>query len=222
MNNAVDKPFSPACERNREPHSGRAARVPGPQPARAGDWQWHRSACAVHFAAALPNLVWQTSDVAENHAGIKQWLAEAGLPNTPAPLAIDVNQPFPAGRYDAMFTANTLHIMSWTEVQQLFAALPPLMAPGGLLVVYGPFKHHGQFSTESNAQFDAPVAPGPASPRYPRFRGRERAGRHGRLEPAGRPRHAGQQPLHHLAARSLSPLERNSRPQAAGTTTQTA
>jgi SAM-dependent methyltransferase len=159
MNNAVDKPFSPACERNREPilavlreslaHSRHVLEIG------SGTGQH-----AVHFAGALPHLVWQASDVAEHHPGIRLWLAEAGLPNTPAPLAINVNQPFPDGRYDAVFTANTLHIMSWAEVQQLFAALPGRLEPGGRLVVYGPFKHRGQFSTESNAQFDAQLRQG--------------------------------------------------------------
>ncbi len=149
-----EKPFSAACERNREPilavlqqHLGRCARV---LEVGSGTGQH-----AVHFAAALPHLVWQTSDRAEYHAGIAQWLAEAALPNLRAPWLLDVSGPWPAQSFDAVFTANTLHIMRWGEVQQFFAALPAVLEPGGVLAVYGPFNQGGQFSSESNAAFDA-------------------------------------------------------------------
>ena len=110
---------------------------------------------AVHFAAALPHLTWQTSDVAAHLPGIRAWLDEAALPNTPPPLAIDVDDGLPAGDYDAVFSANTLHIMGWREVERLFAALPDAMAADALLTVYGPFNLGGRYTSESNAAFDA-------------------------------------------------------------------
>jgi trans-aconitate methyltransferase len=110
---------------------------------------------AVHFARALPQLTWQTSDVPENLPGIRQWLAEARLANTPAPLAFDITGAAPAGRYDAVFSANTLHIMGWDEVQRLFSVLPSLLQPDALLTVYGPFNFGGAFTSPSNAAFDA-------------------------------------------------------------------
>src|SRR5690606_15419830 len=109
---------------------------------------------AVHFADALPHLQWQSSDVQENLPGIRAWLDEAQLANTPAPLAFDVNGTLPEGRYDAVFTANTLHIMGWDEVQRLFAALPGLTSGDAVLVVYGPFNYNGACTSDSNAQFD--------------------------------------------------------------------
>lgn len=109
---------------------------------------------AVHFAAALPWLSWQTTDVAGNLDGIRAWLADAHLPNTPAPLEFDVNGTPPPGSFDAVFTANTLHIMAWPEVQRLFAVLPGLLRPQGLLTVYGPFNQGGAFTSASNAAFD--------------------------------------------------------------------
>ncbi|MNT57018.1 hypothetical protein D3C72_1943620 [compost metagenome] len=54
-----------------------------------------------------------------------------------------------------MFSANTLHIMSWAHVQALFAGLPAVMADQALLCIYGPFNYHGAFSSDSNRQFDA-------------------------------------------------------------------
>ncbi len=155
----MDKPFSPACERNREPILGvLRERFAGRR--RVLEVGSGTGQHAVHFAAALAHLVWQTSDVADNLPGIELWLAEAALPNTPPPLRIDVNQAFAVGRFDAVFSANTLHIMGWPEVRRLFAALPDVMSDGALLTVYGPFNINGQFSSASNARFDAQLRQG--------------------------------------------------------------
>ncbi len=109
---------------------------------------------AVHFAPAFPQAVWQTSDMEEHLPGIRLWLEEAGLPNLPPPLRLDVNGPWPEAHYDAVFTANTLHIMGWVEVQTLFAALNGVLADDATLVVYGPFNYGGHFTSESNREFD--------------------------------------------------------------------
>jgi cyclopropane fatty-acyl-phospholipid synthase-like methyltransferase len=150
-----DKPYSAACERNRDPilavlrtHFADRRRV---LEIGSGTGQH-----AVHFAAALPQLIWQTSDRTENLPGIAQWLGAAALANTPAPLAVDVaTTDWPREPFDAVFSANTLHIMSWTEVQALFAALPSVTAVDGKLAVYGPFNYGGKYTSDSNAEFDA-------------------------------------------------------------------
>jgi cyclopropane fatty-acyl-phospholipid synthase-like methyltransferase len=148
------KPFSPACERNQDAilavlrtHFADRTRV---LEIGSGTGQH-----AVHFARALPQLTWQTSDVPANLPGIRQWLDEAALPNTPPPLVFDVNEEPPAGRYDAAFSANTLHIMGWTEVQDLFALMPVMLDANALLTIYGPFNVAGAFTSASNAAFDA-------------------------------------------------------------------
>ncbi len=111
---------------------------------------------AVYFAPELPHLVWQTADVAQHHAGIRAWLDEAALPNVLPPLALDVNQPdWPGERYDAVFSANTLHIMGWPEVEKFFAGVGAVLEPDGVLAVYGPFNYNGAFTSDSNARFDA-------------------------------------------------------------------
>jgi cyclopropane fatty-acyl-phospholipid synthase-like methyltransferase len=148
------KPFSPACERNqdailavlREQFADRTHVLE----IGSGTGQH-----ALNFSLALPQLTWQTSDVAANLPGIRQWLDEARRPNTPAPLTFDINGAPPAGRFDAIFSANTLHIMGWAEVQRLFTLLPMLMADDALLTVYGPFNYNGTFTSPSNAAFDA-------------------------------------------------------------------
>jgi cyclopropane fatty-acyl-phospholipid synthase-like methyltransferase len=148
------KPYSDACDRNREPilevlrrHFSDRHRV---LEIGSGTGQH-----AVHFAAALPQLIWQPSDRDEHLAGIRLWLDEARLPNVPAPLSLDVRGPWPQARFDAVFTANTLHIMSWEEVQALFAALPAVMTDDAVVAIYGPFNYGGAFTSPSNAAFDA-------------------------------------------------------------------
>jgi predicted O-methyltransferase YrrM len=119
---------------------------------------------AVHFAAALPHLQWQTSDLPENHAAIAAWIEASGLDNVLPPVALDAAHPetWPAQRFDAVFTANTLHIMGWADVQSLFAHLPRVLAADATLVVYGPFNVGGRFTAPSNAAFDAQLRAGDA------------------------------------------------------------
>lgn len=150
----MDKPFSPACARNAEPILAilRERLVGRDTVLEIGSGTGQH---AVHFAAALPWLQWQSSDRAEHLPGIRLWLDEAALSNTLPPLALDVDGAWPATRYDAVFSANTLHILAWPSVQQLFAKLPAVLAPGGLLIVYGPFNYAGHFTSPSNAAFDA-------------------------------------------------------------------
>lgn len=150
----IDKPFSGASERNREPILAvlRQHFVDRHRVLEIGSGTGQH---AVYFAEALPQLIWQTSDRDENHEGIRLWLADAVLPNVKAPLTLDVGGAWPAEQYDAIYSANTLHIMSWSEVEQMFARLPQVMADDAMLVVYGPFNYNGRFTSESNAAFDA-------------------------------------------------------------------
>ena len=150
----ADKPFSPACERNREPilavlrrHLAASRRV---LEIGSGTGQH-----AVHFAAAMPFLTWQCSDVAEHLPGIEAWLSDASLPNTPSPIELDVARgPWPRNRFDAVFSANTLHIMGWPEVEAFFAGLQTVLGDQGTLVVYGPFNQGGDYTSNSNREFD--------------------------------------------------------------------
>ena len=149
----MEKPDAPSCERNREPilavlrdhfADRRAVLEIG-----SGTGQH-----AVFFAAALPHLSWQASDRAANLAGIRAWLDEAALPNTPAPIAFDVSAAWPQQRFDAVFSANTLHIMGWPEVEALFFGLPAFLRDDATLAIYGPFNTRGEFTSQSNREFD--------------------------------------------------------------------
>ena len=109
---------------------------------------------AAYFAEQLPTLIWQASDRAENLPSVRAWLDEAALPNTPTPLEFDVTAVWPNDRYDAIFSANTLHIMSWPEVETLFRKLPSIATADAKLAIYGPFNYDGHFTSDSNAAFD--------------------------------------------------------------------
>jgi SAM-dependent methyltransferase len=151
---SMTKPYSPACARNQDAIL-KVLRLPLADRTRLLEIGSGTGQHAVHFGAALSHLIWQSSDVAANLPGIRQWLADAGLPNTPPPLEFDINGTPPSDKFDAVFTANTLHIMAWPEVRRLFELLPGLMSEGALLIVYGPFNIDGRFTSESNAAFDA-------------------------------------------------------------------
>ncbi len=150
----IEKPFSAACERNRDPILAvlRSFFADRTRVLEVGSGTGQHAA---HFAAALPHLIWQASDRAEHLPGIRAWLDHAALPNTPAPLTLDVaSGPWPPGPFDAVFSANTLHIMGWPEVEAFFAALPAVTTGDAKLAIYGPFNHAGHFTSASNAAFD--------------------------------------------------------------------
>ena len=103
----------------------------------------------------MPWLTWQTSDLEENHAGIKSWIAEAGLENVLNPLRLDVQRPSRIrGEYDAVFSANTAHIMSMEAVSCMFDVAGEALSRGGVFCLYGPLNRDGEFSSESNRRFD--------------------------------------------------------------------
>jgi SAM-dependent methyltransferase len=110
---------------------------------------------AAFLARHLPHLVWQPSDLPENLPGIKAWVEEAGLPNLKDPIALNVADAlWPVEKADAVFTANTLHIMSKSRIGCLFDGIEVVMRGGGTLCIYGPFNYGGQYTSESNAKFD--------------------------------------------------------------------
>jgi hypothetical protein len=157
---------SEACERNKEPirevlaqafaHSHKVLEVG------SGTGQH-----AVHFAAHFPHLVWQPSDTGEYLPGLRERIAterrarkppagaHEGPANLLAPLGLDVRElPWKMEPVDALFTANTLHIMSWPTVRDLFRGLGTLLAAPAVLCIYGPFRYDGRYTSASNAEFD--------------------------------------------------------------------
>lgn len=110
---------------------------------------------AVYFAGQLPELSWQASDVRENLPVIQAWIKHSGLQNLLPPIELDVAADWPASRFDLVYTANCFHIMGADEVSSCFTGLGQCLEAGGVVAVYGPFNYGGEFTSASNAGFDA-------------------------------------------------------------------
>ncbi|HXA37150.1 MAG TPA: DUF938 domain-containing protein [Steroidobacteraceae bacterium] len=147
-------PFSAACERNKEPilevlrsrFAGRA------QVLEIGSGTGQH---AVHFARALPHLAWHPTEQLAYLADLTERVKLEGPQNLRAPTLLDVRQAvWPLRTVDAMFTANTLHIMSWPEVVASFKGSGSVLAPAGVLCIYGPFRYGERYTSGSNEEFD--------------------------------------------------------------------
>jgi cyclopropane fatty-acyl-phospholipid synthase-like methyltransferase len=111
---------------------------------------------AVYCAAHLPHLSWQPSEVAALLPALAERVRLEGGANLKAPLALDVRSPsWPCAPVDAIFTANTLHIVGLDAVADFFRGAGATLKPAGVLCVYGPFNYRGSYTSASNAQFDA-------------------------------------------------------------------
>lgn len=149
----VNKPHAESCDQNRSPIF--AVIQPLLQTSKhlleigSGTGQH-----AVYFAPELPHLSWQTSDCQPQLAGIQLWLEGTSADNILPPIELDVLADWPAEKFDAVYSANTLHIMSITAVEAFFKGVGRILQPGGCLLVYGPFNYNGQYTSDSNAQFD--------------------------------------------------------------------
>ncbi len=147
------KPFAESCEQNKSPilailkkHLGHYSQL---LEIGSGTGQH-----AVYFAPEFPHLTWQPSDIKSNIDGIKLWLNEAGIENILTPLELDVSQQWPIKKYDAIYSSNVVHIMSWLNVQLMFMGISKVLQKGGSCLLYGPFNYQGEFTSESNANFD--------------------------------------------------------------------
>lgn len=148
-------PYSEACERNKGPILA-VLREAFADRRRVIEIGAGTGQHGVHFARNLPHLAWQPTDRAEYLAGLAARVAAEGPPNLAAPLELDVLcESWPAVTGDAVFSANTLHIMSWHAVEALFAGLHVLLPAGGVLAIYGPLRYGGGYTAPSNASFDA-------------------------------------------------------------------
>lgn len=110
---------------------------------------------AAFFASRLSHLQWQPSDLRQNLQGIREWLTHAEPNNVGHPLELDVvESAAPTERYEAVFSANTAHIMTYDAVSRMVGLAGELLEPGGKFCLYGPFKLRGEHTTDSNAAFD--------------------------------------------------------------------
>ncbi len=146
------KQHSPSCERNKEPilavlkeilpASGLVLEIG------SGTGQH-----AVYFATHLPQLAWQPTDLPANFPSIRAWAAEAG--NVREPLALDLlAERWPVTEAQAIVCINTIHIVAWAGVENLFAGASRILSPGGVLYAYGPYRYRDRPLEPSNEEFD--------------------------------------------------------------------
>jgi len=140
------KPFSEAAERNRAPILAVLRRVLA-QRKHVLEIGSGTGQHAAYFARELPHLAWQASDIAENLPGIREWISD------PMPIELDVDKNWPALEADAVYSANTCHIMSWPQVERMFRGIERMRGVE-TLCIYGPFSYGGKHTSESNARFD--------------------------------------------------------------------
>ena len=147
-------PFSPACENNKRPILDVLERYLRDS-ATVLEIGSGTGQHASFFAAQMPQLTWQTSDLPANHPGIRGRIEAAGLTNVGMPLDLDVRRSdWGLSEVDAAFSANTAHIMGWPAVCAMIAGVGRLLTPGGCFLLYGPFNYGGRHTSESNARFD--------------------------------------------------------------------
>lgn len=146
--------FSPSCERNQQPilEQLQGLLTDSRHVLEVGSGSGQH---ALFFARRFAWLNWQPTELIMNHGALQQNLAEDAVENILPPQILDVCQSrWDVDCADVVFTANTLHIMGWPQVECFFAGAGAALEPGGQLIVYGPFRYGGDYTSASNAEFD--------------------------------------------------------------------
>ena len=148
-----DLPFSPACERNKGPigdvledllpASGTVLEI--------GSGTGQHVVC---FASRFPGLCWQPSDRKDYLPGLAARVEREGGENVLPPVELDVFDAWPQRRFDAVYSANTAHIMDWDAVCSMFVGVNACLEAHGVFCLYGPFNEQGRYTSASNSEFD--------------------------------------------------------------------
>ncbi len=117
---------------------------------------------ALYFASLFPHLYWTPSDVSSQIRMLDQGIVDSGFANVSVSLTLDVDvvaklvksMQTLSEQYDYIYTANTLHIMSWASCINLLSLVSSVLPSGGIMVSYGPYNVDGKFTSDSNARFE--------------------------------------------------------------------
>jgi len=151
----MSKPNSPSCERNQQVILDALKIIIKPTDKHLLEIGSGTGQHAIFMAPYFPKLQWHTADLLGNHEGINLWLSDADIENISVPIEYEAGKTnFPEIDVDIIFTANTLHIMSWKNVQLLINQWSENLKQGSQIIIYGPFNYNGQFTSESNVRFD--------------------------------------------------------------------
>lgn len=152
----LEKSFSPAYERNREPIASvlRPLLSAHTRVLEVGSGSGQH---AVDFAHLFEQTLWQPSDRPGHLQSILSWRDEANLGNLAEPVELDLADPdgWPADRYDLVVAINVIHIAPWPATQQLFNLAAQVCEENGRVFLYGPFRYQDRPFEPSNAAFDA-------------------------------------------------------------------
>lgn len=153
---AMTKLHAPATQRNREPILDVLRRAL-PDRGLVLEIASGSGEHAAYFAARLPGLTWQPSDIdAASRESITAWAWESGVTSIRPPLHLDArDEPWPITRADAVVAINVVHISPWEATLGLLAGAARLLPPGGPLFLYGPYRRAGVPTAPSNEAFDA-------------------------------------------------------------------
>jgi SAM-dependent methyltransferase len=150
----MNKPFSQACENNKQPILDIISQYfrPGDKVLEIGSGTGQHM---LYFCKKLPWLYWIPSEIPENLSTIKMGLEGQASPNLGVIKSIDVrDDPWPVSQLNGVFSANCLHIMMADFVPDFFRGAGAVIRPGGCICVYGPFRYQGEFTSDSNKSFD--------------------------------------------------------------------
>lgn len=146
-------PYSEACERNKQPILDALLEFL-PKQGTVLELGSCTGQHVVHFAPAFPGLTWQPSDRSEYLPGLAARIRQQGAGTISRPIELDVTGVWPEKLYDAVFSANTAHIMGWPEVEAMFHGVGKKLLPGGVFCLYGPFSEKDGSMIRSNVAFD--------------------------------------------------------------------
>ena len=149
-----DLPYSQACENNKQPILEVLKKI-FPDQGLVLEIGTGTGQHVVHFARHLPHLQWQPTDHPDNLHLCQARIQQAGLNNILPPQALDVSrEPWPVSYVDAVFSANTAHILGWLEVEAMFRGVARRLKAGAAFCLYGPFNYQGKYTSDSNRNFD--------------------------------------------------------------------
>jgi cyclopropane fatty-acyl-phospholipid synthase-like methyltransferase len=150
-----EKPFSSACERNKEPILQKLKLYLGDRQTRVFEVGSGTGQHALFFTQEMANLIWTPSDIKQRLEGIQAWISSAPRSQMMPPVEFELGKHTDiGGSFDMLYSANVLHIVSEPRGQDLLDLVARQLPGLGAAVFYGPFKYGGQFTSQSNAKFD--------------------------------------------------------------------
>lgn len=150
-----ERPYSPACETNKDPILNVLKDVITQEDRRLLEIGSGTGQHAVYFAPHFPQVEWYPTDVSASLKGMSLWFHEHQIRNIQKPSRLEVGKDeLPKLKFDLIFTANTFHIMHWKECKSLIKMFGGRLREGSRVLIYGPFKYDGQFTSVAHEELD--------------------------------------------------------------------